>query len=611
MQRATPQFLLRREPRYRCWREEISILVRRGGSGAPVDLIRLRAPFIQRQTSKFSRALFSSALLHFAVAFFILRWPLLVSYAVPEGNEYSRKTVYHIQKVDLSAYLPDLRQQGPGGRPGRGTRPDRQPARGNTASNSPKTIISHPRRPDNNRQTILQFPSPPDLRIPFELRLPDMLVRSTLSVPPAPPNVNLASIPVHIQPRKKSPTVQVAPAAPPPADPPTAPSGLELPVRPLPNLLAHLKVPAPPPPVPIPSSIPPEVTLAPSPIAQLLSPLAAPAPPPPVPGEATNSTESAQAAAIGNQEGNPIETPGLFAISIQPGQWAELLVLPPGNRYGDFSISPGDGQSGSSGGVSGGDPEGGTGGPGSGGDESTAIGPGDAGGGSAGGGVFASLSISGGRDNGGAGGPGVIVLEPPRTRVYPVHSSPRPSRSAVTISTGPVGGGGLRIYGILRGSKIYTTYLPMPGKQWILQYCQYKDSSQDQAPQPDNIMAEMKQSMTAPWPTERFDFQRPPLSKHEENKTIILHGMIREDGTVDALRVLQGVQPEANQIALDAFERWKFRPAQLSGEPIPVEILVGIPARAPPMKEAREGERATFSPSADPPSAERIVFPLP
>ncbi len=581
--------------------------MRRGGSGAPVGLIRLRAPFLQRQTSRFSRALFSSALLHFAVAFFLLLPPLFLFYSVPEHSEHKRKIIYDVQKIDLSVYLPNLRQPGPGGRPGQGTQPDQQPARASIAFNSRKTLVSKPPLPDNSRQTIVQLPSPPDLRIPIDLRLPDMLVRSTLSVPPAPPNVNLASIPVHIQPRKKSPIVQVVPAAPPPADPPTAPSDIEMLVRPLPNLLAHLKVPALPPPVPIPSSIPLEVTLAPSPIAKLLSPFAAPAPPSAVPGEATNSTESAQAAGIGNRDGNPIETPGLLAINIQPGQWAELLELPPGNRYGDFSISPAGRQLGSPGGVPAGDPKGGTGGAGTGGDGSEAVGPGSGGGGGADGGEFASLSISGGDDNGDVDGRGVIVLEPPLTRVYPVHSSPRPPRSALMISTGPVGGGGLRIYGILRGSNIHTTYLPMPGKQWILQYCQYQDPpSRNGTPRSGDMVADLKQNLTAPWPKEKFDFQRPPLAKHEENKTIILHGVIREDGSVEELRVLQGVQPEADQTALAAFGRWKFQPALRSGEPIPVEILVGIPAKAPPMKEAREGERVKPFPSA-----ERITFPLP
>lgn len=605
MQRATPQFLFRREPRYRCWREEISILVRRGGSGVPVGLIRLRAPFIQRQTSKFSRALFSSVLLHFAVPFFLLRLPLFLFYAVPEPREHNRKIIYDVQKIDLSAYLPNLRQPGPGGRPGQGTRPDQQPARGSTAFNSRKTVVSKPPLPDNSRQTIVQLPSPPDLRIPFELRLPDMLVLRTLTVPPAPPNVNLASIPVHIQPRKISPTVPVVPAAPPPADPPTAPSDIELPVRPLPNLLAHLKVPAPPPPVPTPSAIPPEIALALSPIPKLLLRLAVP--PPPAPAEAANSTNAAAAAGLGNRDENPIESPGLFAVNIQPGQWTGLLALPPGNRYGDFSISPAGGQLGSPGGVPAGDPKGGTGGAGTGGDGSTAVGSGSGGGGGAGANGKATFSISGDRGSRGVGGWGALFLDPPLTRVYPVLSQPRTPRNTLLITTGPLGGGGLQVYGVLRGGKIHTTYLSMPGKQWILQYCQYKDyPSRNGAPRQGDMVADLQQNLTAPWPKERFDFQRSPTSGNHESKTIILHGVIREDGSVEELRVLQGVQPEADQTALAAFGRWKFQPALRSGEPIPVEILVGIPVTVSSMAEPREGERVTPFPSA-----ERIAFPLP
>jgi len=62
---------------------------------------------------------------------------------------------------------------------------------------------------------------------------------------------------------------------------------------------------------------------------------------------------------------------------------------------------------------------------------------------------------------------------------------------------------------------------------------------------------------------------------------IILHGVIREDGSIGELKVLQGVQPEADQLALAAFGRWKFKPAQRASKPLAVEMLVGIPATLP------------------------------
>jgi len=62
---------------------------------------------------------------------------------------------------------------------------------------------------------------------------------------------------------------------------------------------------------------------------------------------------------------------------------------------------------------------------------------------------------------------------------------------------------------------------------------------------------------------------------------IILQGVIREDGTVGDLKVFKGLIGAADQAALTAFSRWKFRPAQRSNKPIAVEILVGIPVLLP------------------------------
>jgi TonB family protein len=58
---------------------------------------------------------------------------------------------------------------------------------------------------------------------------------------------------------------------------------------------------------------------------------------------------------------------------------------------------------------------------------------------------------------------------------------------------------------------------------------------------------------------------------------VVLHGVIDKDGSVEKLNIYQGVQNIADQAALAAFDRWKFKPALEDGKPIAVEILVGIP----------------------------------
>jgi TonB family protein len=81
---------------------------------------------------------------------------------------------------------------------------------------------------------------------------------------------------------------------------------------------------------------------------------------------------------------------------------------------------------------------------------------------------------------------------------------------------------------------------------------------------------------------EQFDFRRPPVSESDANRreTIILQGVIGEDGSVGELKVYKGIGA-VDQAALAAFSRWKFRPAQRFNKPIAVEVLVGIPVALP------------------------------
>jgi TonB family protein len=68
---------------------------------------------------------------------------------------------------------------------------------------------------------------------------------------------------------------------------------------------------------------------------------------------------------------------------------------------------------------------------------------------------------------------------------------------------------------------------------------------------------------------------------------IVLQGVIREDGSVSDLRIVQGLLNTVDQAAMAAFGHWRFRPARRDGEPAAVEVLVGIPALAPEGEQAR------------------------
>ena len=547
VQKRVPDFLVQREARFRKWGDLLTVLWTRHSPATSPRPSIFRAHLAGSQPHLASPAIFASALLHFAVAFFLVRLPFSFLVADAAQERQSTRKVYELRRINLSAYFPALHPPEPGGRPGRGTRPHEPPARGSTAFDPKLTLISNPPRPDNSRQTIVQVSSPPDVRIPFELRLPNILVSSAGAVPKPPLKFNLDAMPAPGPSRTKTQLESQ------PLEAPAVPSPLAMALSSPPLLDPHLAVPS---------------------------------PPPPGSSETRESEKTTEIADLGGRSGTSSETGGLLAVSVNPGPFSELLALPPGNRYGSFSISPTSptgGQPGSLGGVPGGDPQGGIGGAGTGGGGSVGVGAAGAGGGGGGTAGEAILSSTGNGGSEGVGGRRILPSNVALSRVYPVLSTPQLPRMALLITTGPIGGGGLRIYGVLQGGKVYTTVLPMPGKNWILQYCQRKNLSPQRAQKPQSTVAEVDLGLNPPYATQKFDFHRPAISAEKANEMIILHGLILEDGSVGDLKILQGVQAEADQAALAAFGRWKFRPALRSGKPASVEILVGIPATVPPI----------------------------
>jgi TonB family protein len=154
-------------------------------------------------------------------------------------------------------------------------------------------------------------------------------------------------------------------------------------------------------------------------------------------------------------------------------------------------------------------------------------------------------------------------------------------KNQLVVSAGPVGGGGLSIYGALQCGKIYTVFLPMPGKNWTLQYCQQRTSAVKPAPESHSTVIHLESALLPPDAEARYDFQRLPVPREKAHKLIILKGIIREDGTVDEVQVYQSIVPQMDEAARLALSRWKFKPALRAGKPVTLEILVGIPPEIP------------------------------
>ena len=547
-----PRFLVVEKRLYTGWWDSLAALLKpRGSRFSSPPSPSVRSLFVA-QAYLPGRPLFSSGLLHLSILLVLIRIPfgILVPRGNSEGQREPTRLVYELQKIQLLKSLPSVTPPGSGGKPGQGFRPEDPPARGSTAFHPRLTIVLKPPRPDNNRQTIIQPSSPPELRIAYELRLPNVLVGNPLAIPKPKLEYRLNATAGRLAKRNDQQA---------PAPPSVSAASPELASAQLPPAIAQ-----------------PHLPVAPTTVLSL---------------QGAKIGNTAAAAGVAGGDSVPPEVAGgLLVLGVDPAGVAHLLALPPGNRYGTFSISPEGGQPGSPGGVPGGVVGGGTGGAGSGGDGSVGVGSGHSGGGGsgAGAGTNSILSIAGGSDaregvgtGSGPGGEGTLTDPGSTSLVFPVLSVPHLRRHSLIVSAGPIGGGGLGVYGALHCGKVYTIFLPMPGKNWALQYCLRASPARQRAPGVRDTVVQLDPGLVPPDPEQRFDFQRLPIPEEKADKMIVLRGVIQADGSVGELKIFQGIRPEMDRAALAAFGRWKFKPALHIKEPVAVEILVGIPARSP------------------------------
>lgn len=533
----TPKFhLLSHEPRRRAFRGGLALLFRK--NPPPQPLIVGRKEVGTENRPKFT-ALFSSCLLHFSIFLFLLEVPYWLLWAPGQTETmHLPQIVYEFHEIDLPRDLPAVKPPGPGGQPGKGTHPEKVPAKGSTAFHPKATVISNPPNPDNNFQTIIQPRVPAAQKITINLRLPNIVLGGALTVPAPPPKVPPPPMKMIVPKVLNSLTVPQTTVV------SLKPPDLRIPASSTPNLPP---IPAPPPPAP--PTPQPKAKPAPMIVANLGL-------------QAISNGSDAQ----------------LLSLSLNPAPPTNKLVIPAGNRYGAFTISPSGNHPGSPGGTPGGSVEGGEGGPGSGGDSSTGVGSGHSGGGGNGAGSSKlPVSSSGNAASGGAGNGGRLSASYLAKLVYPILRLPPKNRFAMVITAGPVGGGGLHIFGVLKGGKVYTVFLPMPQKDWILQYCALHADDSQKNTQSTGVAVQLSFGLVPPAVEKRFDFHRPALPQEQKQKMIVLHGVIGKDGSVSNLSVYRGVQNVADQAAVAAFSKWKFQPALQNGKPVPIEILLGIP----------------------------------
>ncbi|PYY12037.1 MAG: hypothetical protein DMG69_02495 [Acidobacteria bacterium] len=121
--------------------------------------------------------------------------------------------------------------------------------------------------------------------------------------------------------------------------------------------------------------------------------------------------------------------------------------------------------------------------------------------------------------------------------------------------------------------KFYSMILNMPnlnsaGGSWIIRFAELRGD-------------DTEGDLTAPEATHKVDPGYPlELMRQNVQGTVTLYAVIRSDGTVGSVRVLNSPDQRLDSYARTALTGWHFRPATKNGTPVDLEAVVIIPFRA-------------------------------
>ncbi|HEY1732472.1 MAG TPA: TonB family protein [Terriglobales bacterium] len=480
----------------------------------------------------------------------------------------------HIEYVPLGDYLPPMNTA---------EKQQMKPRKG-APKLARQEILSVPANPDNSHQTIV---TPPKIKLAHDVPMPNIVAWT--SIPAAQPVAASARSVSQLTVPQFTPDV-VAPTA----DVSHLKNNLKMPSLSDPTVVAptadishvkdNLKLP------PLPQASVVEPALSPDQLrlkqgqlnmADLQPQVAAPKLPVP-PQRATGAAESggtpAKAAAVAANNIPPSPATKGLGTSQGQGQIIALGLNPEvrgpvspaaGNRSGEFHASP-SGKSDA---------------PGT--PNVTATGAADHGGGHGAGNAPAGIVVGapppgattsavGGTPNGNAGkGSGGNANLDAQRRIFAEALKPSLPNyhqpSATPASANDPDDLDKTVEQRVFGSKrYYSLIMNMPNLtsasgSWIIRFAELKQSD-DKIP------------LTAPVALSKMDPAYPAdvLRDHVEG-TVTLYAIIRTDGSVDGIRVLNSLDERLDQNAIRALSHWHFRPGTKNGEPVAVEAVVEIP----------------------------------
>lgn len=88
--------------------------------------------------------------------------------------------------------------------------------------------------------------------------------------------------------------------------------------------------------------------------------------------------------------------------------------------------------------------------------------------------------------------------------------------------------------------------------------------------------------LSAPEAITKVDPAYPQDLMHDRVEgTVVLYAVIHADGSVGEVRVLEGFDDRLNENARKALEQWRFRPGTKDGMPVDIEAVVRVPFKVP------------------------------
>src|SRR5579883_1967800 len=447
-------------------------------------------------------------------------------------------------------------------------------------------ILSIPANPDNSRQTIV---TPPKVKLNQDVPLPNIVAWTVVPAQPvtaSAQSVSQLQAPL-LTPEVVAPTADLSQVKDKLRLPAIAQPSVVAPTADLSQLKDKLQLQAPQPSVVEPALSADQLKLKAGPLnmAQLQPTVAAPKLPV-APQHATAAASSAgkttpvktasNVPPSPNVVGLPTQGQGqLIALGLKPVDVHGPITAPNGNRSGEFHASP-SGKAGAPG--------------------------------------TPNISGTGAAANGGGNGkangvpPGIVVGAPPpgatpaavagtpnpaatlakagsapspemktRERMIaeamkpslPAYSAPVKPPPLVNAPADPELSLERRIFG---GRRYYSLIMNMPNLtsatgSWIIRFAEVGQSS-DNSP------------ITAPVAMTKVDPAYPPdVLRDNVEGTVTLYAIIRADGTVADIHVLDSLDPRLDASATRALSGWRFRPGTKNGEPVALEAIVKIPFR--------------------------------